>query len=932
MTQSIITGQDYIAASSWRKREQLRGLLSNHADLATSSTPLAAPGVLFTSAQMALHNTENALAVSLSPLMGTSAVGLMPFDEPVPSLNGAARMRWLDMAEGTKTSCVEWCESLLFLGSSRGRVLVCDVAVESCKESSGLLSPCGALLTSSSGAAVSNVTVSPSAPAASTLVRSVRVNQRVSKSSVLAAENTSVYMWDLTGGPLPVQQWAPHRHTDAATPVLFAEWAPGSASVVLSGTYDSSVMLVDTRSAAGGNGVAFFCHRAGGRPAVAHCGDFNPLLPSIVAVSFSDGTVAVYDARYPLQAVQTVTTLQGDAVRLRWWRHNADLLTTAGSDGSVALWNLRCAPSFCVGRAQYRMPLSDLAMTDTFSDQRAIGITVGGELTMTGLQPEALMGLAPTLSYRKGDAEHKGTGGPNSSSVASPPPPHITPAEEEALRKEEHDACGFLYLRRLREAYQMLAQCASRRLALHQTDLAMQLVSHIDVMQVPVFDYASFVKQLHGAAAAEDDMLLVLEGNGWSHKTIQLQFEASMLRCASHLSTAALDRIRAMSKPNPSDLQTLEALRLNVLLHRVLDSKDVDQVVVGVRTALDLIMAQPGISELIDVQAVEQVVRLLLRKNYLEGERFVQFLLSQLRADKAQMGVSYELLRAAMSAAQDPSVAMGMQTRVTRRFVERFYQDMTAAKDAVLTQLHIQRLGVEHYDEVITIVNAYQQRCIEKNLPGIFGWVALKPLLLFLHCLTADSNYVTFFWVSVQCIEAFAHFPGVCKVEALLFAVVDRIHRAAGKITNDLDKLANTTRFSIPMLRQADNTLITTHDFLTVLIRVQLECENVAVARNMHTMPPVMEQVQEVLNSTCENVLDAWAGVMDALLGCDQPALIRKYCLATVRTFSEQMEDLIEVSTKGEADERLSEILDVCDDFFAAVARRRAVDSGDDDA
>ncbi|KAG5506187.1 hypothetical protein GH5_05870 [Leishmania sp. Ghana 2012 LV757] len=925
MEQSILNLQDYIAASSWRKREQLRGLLSNHADMVTSSTSLAAPGVFFTSAQMALHNTEKGLAVSLSPLMGSSAVGLLPLDEAVPSLNAAPRMRWLDIAESAKTSCVEWCEDLLFIGCSRGRVMVCDVAVEGCRENSGLLSSCGALLTNSSEMVLSHATVSPSAPAASTLVRSVRVNQQVSKSSVLAAADTSVYVWDLSGGSLPVQQWAPHRDTGAATPVMFAEWAPGSASVVLSGTYDSSVMLVDTRGAAEGNGVAFSCRRSGGRSAVAHCGDFNPVLPSIMAVSFSDGTVAVYDARYPLQAVQTVTTLQGDAVRLRWWRHHADLLTTAGSDGSVALWNLRCPPSFCVGRAQYQMPLSDLVMTNTFSDQRAIGITVGGELTLTGLQPEALMGLAPALSYREGAAERKGSGSPGSGSAASPSSMSITAAEEEAMRKEEHDACGFLYLRRLREAYQMLAHCASRRLALHQTDVAMQLISHIDVMRVPLFDYAGFLEQLRGAAEGKDDLLPVLEENGWSYEAIRLHFEASVLSSSSHLSTTvALERIRAMSKPNPSDLQKLEALRLNVLLHRVLDSEDVDQIVVGVRTALDLIVAHPGISELIDVQAVVQIVHLLLRKNYPEGERFVQFLLSQLRVDGGQMDVSYQLLRAVMSATQEPSVTMGMQTRVARRFVERFYRDMAAAKDAVMTQLHIQRLGVDHYREVIAIVNAYQERCIEKNLPGMFGWIALKPLLLFLHCLTADSNYVTFLWVSVQYIEAFAHFPGVRKVEAVLFAVVDRIHSAAAKIADSLDDLSNTTRFSIPVLRQVNNTLGTTHEFLTVLIRVQLECENVAVARNMHKMPPVMEQVQDVLNSASEDVLDAWAGVMDALLESDQPEMVRKYCLAAVRSFSERMEDLMDVSAKGETDERLNEILDVCDDFFAAVARRKA--------
>jgi hypothetical protein len=927
MDHSVISFHDCISASLWRKREQLRGLLSNHADLVMSSTPLAAPGVVFASAQIALHSSENAVALSLCPLTGSSAVGLLPLEEATPSLSAVPRMRWLDLPDDIRTASVEWCDDLLYLGSSRGRLLVCDVTADSCHDSSGLLTPSGALLTGPAEPAVSQLTVSPSAPAASTLVRSVKVNRDVDKSSVLGVKGTSAYIWNLEGGPMPVQEWRPHTQSDAATPITFATWAPASASVVLSGTYDGSVMLVDARSAHEGNAVALPSRRSGGRPVVAHCGDFNPLLPTLFAVSYSDGTFALYDARYPIQALQVVTTLQGDAVRLRWWRHNADLLTTAGSDGSVALWNLRYPPSYCVGRAQYQLPMSDLVMTETYTEQRAVGLTLGGELSMTGLQPDALMGLAPTLNYEE-EGDKKARGEMAGAAAAAVAPSLVAPEDEAAFRKEEHDACGFLYLRQLRDAYQMLSKCASRRLALDQTGLAMQLVSHIDVVRVPPYDYAASIAQLHDAAEEENDVVPVLESNGLSLGAVQQQAETNILHCSSHLSTTiALERIRSISKPNPSDVQSLEALRLNVLLHRVLDSDDVDQVVVGVRSALELIQAHPGISELIDVDAVEQVTRLLLRKNYAEGEKFVQFLLTQLRADSAQSDLSYKLLRAAMSAAQEPTVTMGLQTRVARRFVERFYRDMTAAKDAVLTQLHIQRLGVENYQQVITIVNSYQERCIQKNLPGMFGWIALKPLLLFLHCLTADSNYVTFFWASVQYIEAFAHFPGVREVESVLFAVVDRIHSAAAKITADLDALSEHTRFSIPLLRQVDNTFDTTHGFLTVLIRVQLECENVALARNMQTMPPVMERVQDVLNAASEDVLDAWAGVMDALLEMDQPDLLRKYCLTSVRKFSEQMEDLMDVSSKGESDERLNEILDVCDDFFNAVGRHKAPES-----
>ncbi|CCW62921.1 unnamed protein product [Phytomonas sp. EM1] len=201
----------------------------------------------------------------------------------------------------------------------------------------------------------------------------------------------------------------------------------------------------------------------------------------------------------------------------------------------------------------------------------------------------------------------------------------------------------------------------------------------------------------------------------------------------------------------------------------------------------------------------------------------------------------------------------------------------------------------------------------------MFGWLGLRPIVLFLHCLTADSNYVTFFWTSVQCVEAFAAFPTVRHIESVLFSIVNRIHVASNKMQEDLETLSDTKSFPIPLLRKMEKSLHNVHGFLSVLMRVQLECENVALDSGMPKLPPVMEKILEVLSTASEGLLKVWAGVIDRLLESGQPEVVRKYCLTTMRNFSAAVEDLTNVSAKGESDERLTEILAVCDDFYNGI-------------
>lgn len=113
--------------------------------------------------------------------------------------------------------------------------------------------------------------------------------------------------------------------------------------------------------------------------------------------------------------------------------------------------------------------------------------------------------------------------------------------------------------------------------------------------------------------------------------------------------------------------------------------------------------------------------------------------------------------------------------------------------------------------------------------------------------------------------------------------MVNRIHSAASKLSTDLNSFVDVKRFAVPTLRSAQTALHTTHDFLSVLLRVQLECENVALKSHLSSFPPLMQNIMHVLDDDSEMVLEAWAALMDNLINANQDELIKNYCLRTVQ-------------------------------------------------
>ncbi|ESL05173.1 hypothetical protein TRSC58_07199 [Trypanosoma rangeli SC58] len=892
MDESIIKVPSYTTTSAWRMQAQLQGLLRNHPSLIADSGPLAAPGTVFTTARLSLHNSENALALGLNPLGAGGSVGLMSVEGPEPTLQGATHMRWLDMPPDVCVSSIDWCDDHLLVGSTRGRILLVKADLYSVNECSGILDPSGCLVSGETQPVVGDIIVAPSSHAVSTLVRSVQCNAEVKPSSVVAVVDSRAMVWDVEGGASPVWSWTPGvspetKHGSQHDVLLFAKWAPRSDSVVLTGSYDGSLLITDTRASDSGVGSLSLPMRHG---FMARCADFNTLLPFVVAAASSDGTISVFDCRFPDHAVRTISSLQGDVASLRWLRLHSDILATGGIDGTVAMWNLRFAPTHCVGRAQYKYPVVDLAATVCSVEQRLFGITAGGELTLTGLTSSALSGLAPSVTSRL----H---------------PPH---AEESAphLREQEQRGVGLLYARRLREAHGVITDCAMERFTRKDTAVAMALVGLTDVMVVPKFDYKEMI-------AGNAERLFAVEET--PHTQALEVFNELLARSSERLCmTLPLRKVRDIIEPSPEDLKKVEALRLNLLLQHVLHTGDPEKVIGGIQ----LFSANAGNLDLVDTDTACGIARMLLREkeNYIEGEKFVRAFLSLLIQQDGTV-LAHTLARQLLIVVQEPLTTEGLPPRQAKWREERFLCNLLAAQEAVQVQLAILGMGIERYKQVIATVNSYQKSCLEKGESGIFGWLGMKPILLFLHSLTADSNYATFFWACVQLMEAFARCPGSRQVESLLFSTVDRIYSAAKHIQEQLQQAANTPRFTQSTLREVGDMIRGALDFLVVLLRVQLECENVAIESGMSEIPPVMARIFDILSTASSDLLEDWATLLEKLKGCTMRDFVRKCCVGAIRNFSFQVEELMTVSVKKEDDETLNEILDTCYDFLDTVVK-----------
>lgn len=928
---------DITASARWRKADQLRGLQANHSSLAMSRAPLAKPGTVLTAASLSLHNTELSAAVVTNPLCRSGSIGLLPLVSPTcdnrtvmsASIDYSATMRWLDAPDDCTTDSVAWVDDLVVVGSSRGRVLVGEYTDESCREGSGSFTPSGCLFVEEGMKGVGSMVMSPSGPSASTTIRSLCTPTDASAMLVGGVQAGRCVVWDLNGSSLPVWSFnlaaAERTHVQGTSArgedqsLLFADplqamcWAPGSNHVVAMGSLHGLLALADSRLDRSLT-LSFSMPKGFMVRSVA----FNTVMPWTFAACSSDGSISIFDNRFGASDVLKLQSGQGDCSSMCWLPTHADLFATGGSDGSIKLWSLRASPTYCVGKSQFRSAVSDVRATSKFVQTRVIGLTVDGELVSTSLSDGAMKQLAPppsmieraTASGRAGAVSRRGGRTSWSSDSA------------------ERAALGALYARSLKEAYNRIADCVQANVAHKYHDRALELIELTDPFEVTPFDYDSWSPEKPVSPRHP-------------HATALFFKDVNVLSCRLP-STVAVSELRGYQEPDAATTRRLEALRRNISVQRSLDVGDIDTAVTLVRQQIAAVKESPSAVELISHDTLCAVFAHLLKNKPAVGCEVVKAALDALILPDSTTP-SKVLLRHIITTSLSPFVTADLVNgkevqggdsskpaaqRKAKHFLDRALRDLSALKESVCIQLDVVYLyGVTCPNDILRSVTEYQQRCLEHDQPGVFQWLSLRALLLYLHSLAENKKrFVGFLWVAVQLIETFAAFPQVKEFEGMLFSNLDRMRSNASNLKAELDEVIEAKEITLGMVKSKEPAIMKAHVFLEFLIRLQLECENVLLDSELDATPQLMAHVEEVLNNMSSELLESWDGALGAFADSIGPvkAAVKAGLLPSVKNFTAVIEAMMHDGTAadGEDDETLANVIQSCDAFVEAMMKR----------
>jgi WD40 repeat protein len=526
--------QNVTSSTKWRDSAQLRGLQANHPSLPIYSAPLAPPtSTVFSTTQLALHPTENAVAIGLTSMAGEEAgsIGLFSLTHTTSSgemdplidmsriHDHASTTRWLDLSQSHSSSqhitSVEWGTDMLFAGCSEGIVCIGDYGLAAASEPSSGFACVGTLsaITPTESGQHPPGTLTKSSPsgfAPSSAVRSLQSGAPFgSQERLLAAHEGSTVVWDLNGAPTPL--WRGSCVTTAGSSasyspddlVLVAKWAPhcgGSATISASGTYKGNINLHDTRlpSSSPSCTVTAYSTSTGGAslstPSISSV-EFHPSLPWLLASGGPDGVLRLYDLRFPRTApVMPIATCQGGVTSLKWVPTHPDLLISSGRDATTRLWCLRSSPSYCVGTWRHRLPVMSLVTTSTFARVQCLGVGLDGELTSMQLSDEALSSIAPVQFV------------PPAAGVS--PSASVAPSKRRRVLRDESVQRGLalLYCRNMTDACSAFLDVVQRVVSAQDRHTATALLEHLLPCPVHPFRLDTYLEVwrglMMGAAAA----------------------------------------------------------------------------------------------------------------------------------------------------------------------------------------------------------------------------------------------------------------------------------------------------------------------------------------------------------------------------------------------------------------------------------------------
>ena len=393
-------------------------------------------------------------------------------------------------------------------------------------------------------------------------------------------------------------------------------------------------------------------------------------------------------------------------------------------------------------------------------------------------------------------------------------------------------------------------------------------------------------------------------------------FQQELEACSNGIpSTIDLASIRGLQREDGGDLRRIGALRANVSLKQALSAGDV--------AAVAAVKADSLRVDNLDGELCCHAVAFLLARSRLDGVAFAQTLLGML-VDSTGATSHKSLAKRIVLVLSAPLVVdLSDLSRKGKKLVDAAFRNLKLVRETATLQLDIGTLSREGKNaEIVRRVAAYQDACLKDDELGVCGWLAQDAICQYLDALAATSNFVGFFWTAAQLADALSTLPGMKAVENKNFAQMERIRVGGDQLKAEMTTLRSQLKSTAAAtLKSAEPSLKRTHSFLLVLLRVQMECENVAKASGLEHPPALMTRILDVLGTITADLLEAWTGALTGLQECtSQKALVRQNGLEAVKAFGARVEELISISPQGVDDSTIAAILDVSDAFVEIVS------------
>ena len=891
--------QERIASlSRWREGPQLIGLQNRHEFYQISTIPTslnredlqgtkkANAGSAVASA-MIINPDDTKLVVAGGPMFDESTVEVMSLVKNTSAIWQLSPSSLNQFPYDGPVTSMDWVggsHNVVCFGSNNGRIVVSSAKDLVGSHGTSLPLKC-TLRCPGKTKPIYSTKIGPSDSVPSTLVKCLTCHP-TNTNELLASKEERFFLWDL------------RKLATEGDPVLMgiadgmistAAWCPTapSSAVVLIGTVNGTVSCFDCRAPQEAVQWEVKGSATQQQKGIVTGIEFSKGNENLVLTSSLAGFVAIHDVRNASMPLMEFSTNQRGIMSCCWLPLHNDLLATGGLDGTVKLWNIRCAPSYLASTNQFDCgPITSLKCTQTRSKQRIFALGTGGDINVIEPTAKALYQLAPTDLFAP----------PTQTSVSSP--------TDSSLEDAEMKAVQYLYARQPSKAHEKILQSIVQRLARKESQRAAELLALLHEPDIIAFGWK---KKMPSEPLDE-----LREELGDSLNSITA-VAAIPTRVSQGL-------VVDLDKTPPAVDQRLKAVRVNVIIGALVDSRDTSAMLSRLPLLRELVRS--GGAHMAEcVPLIVDVVNLLIEECPIDGMLLIQSLVDDCLAaakdlsidDPVAVPVRSILLHFCSPAVIDVNVKESAKAVVKRakRICDDFFANPEYIRSAIRFELKLQRLTLTSTDPSLAI-KLGREFDAEHEGTGVARLIALSPVHLYLNSLLASAEYVSFFWAAATWYERHKLLPNAKTVRDLHERELNRFVGTLTKMTSSLRAIVGTDSTHSAAVDTAVRVLRRFHPFVLATVRTVIEIE-MSAPEDLEVFPELVDIVVAAIDDAMADALDVWSQLLDLMHS-------NRFSATTLRdpiqSFKREVQQMMRELNAHE-DQTLQPILEECQAFIS---------------